>query len=46
MYIFIIALHSFIRWLVVIAGVLAAGRAIWGWVGKKEWAKLDDRLGS
>ncbi|MEK7809732.1 MAG: hypothetical protein AAB571_11700 [Chloroflexota bacterium] len=38
-------LHSITRWLVVIAGVLALGKAIWGWFGKKEWNKVDDRLG-
>ncbi len=38
-------LHSITRWLVVIAGILAAGKALWGWQGKKEWTKMDDRLG-
>lgn len=38
-------LHSITRWLVVIAGMLALGKALWGWLGKKEWNKVDDRLG-
>ncbi len=37
-------LHSITRWLILIAGVLAVGKALWGWLGKKEWNKIDDRL--
>jgi len=38
-------IHSIARWLVVIAGLLAAGKALWGWLGKKEWTRMDERLG-
>jgi hypothetical protein len=45
MYPFILALHNIIRWIVLILGVVAAGRAFIGWFGKKEWAKTDRLLG-
>jgi hypothetical protein len=45
MYPFILALHNIIRWVVIIAGVLAAGKALIGWFGKKEWTKQDRLLG-
>ena len=45
MYPFILAVHNIIRWVVVIAGILAIGRAFIGWFGKKEWAKQDRMLG-
>jgi hypothetical protein len=35
MYAFILALHNIIRWIVLILGLLATGRAISGWSGKK-----------
>lgn len=45
MYNFILILHNLIRWLVLIIGVLAVIRAFYGWLGKKEWVQIDDRLG-
>lgn len=45
MYPFILATHNIIRWVVVIAGILAVGRALVGWLGKKEWIKQDRMLG-
>lgn len=44
-YTIILALHSILRWLVLIAAVAAVVRAGQGWLGKRPWAKLDDRLG-
>lgn len=38
-------LHNLMRLAVVIFGVLAAGRALTGWLGKRGWKPLDDRLG-
>lgn len=38
-------LHSVMRWIVVIAALIAVGRALMGWLGRREWSKLDDRLG-
>jgi len=34
-----------LRWLVLILAVAAVARAFSGWLGKKEWAALDNRLG-
>ena len=45
MYQFLLILHNLLRWIVVIAGVIAIVRAFWGWFGTKPWASLDDRLG-
>jgi F0F1-type ATP synthase membrane subunit c/vacuolar-type H+-ATPase subunit K len=41
----ILSLHSVLRWIVLIAGVAAAGRAIAGWIRQMEWRGLDRRLG-
>lgn len=38
-------LHNLVRWAVVIFGVLAAGRALIGWLGRRGWLPLDNRLG-
>ena len=40
-----LVLHNVLRWIVVVAGLLAAGRAIIGWRSGREWTRLDDRLG-
>jgi hypothetical protein len=45
MYAFILTLHSILRWVVLIVAVVAVVRALLGWLGKKEWTALDDRLG-
>jgi hypothetical protein len=45
MYSFTLTLHSLIRWLVLIAGILAAGRAVIGWLRQADWTGLDNRLG-
>ncbi len=45
MYPYVLMLHSVLRWLVLVAALLAAGRALLGWFGQRPWAKLDDRLG-
>jgi len=45
MYPVVLFLHSWVRWIVAIAAVVAVARAFYGWLGKKEWAKLDDQLG-
>ena len=41
----LLTLHSLVRWVVVIAAVLAVGHAWWGWLGKRAWTPLADRLG-
>jgi hypothetical protein len=45
MYAFILALHNIIRWIVLILGLLATGRAISGWSGKKQWSDIDRKIG-
>lgn len=45
MYELTLTLHSILRWLVVIAAVLAVARGLLGWSGKRPWSGLDDRLG-
>jgi hypothetical protein len=45
MYPAFLMIHSVLRWLVVIAAVAAAGKALAGWLGKQPFTKLDDRLG-
>ena len=45
MYSVVLFLHSWVRWIVMIAAVVAIVRAFYGWLGKKGWAKLDDQLG-
>jgi ABC-type transporter Mla maintaining outer membrane lipid asymmetry permease subunit MlaE len=44
MYPIILTLHSILRWVVLIAAIVAVVRALVGWLGKKEWTSLDDRL--
>lgn len=45
MYSIVLTLHSLIRWLVLLAGLLAAARAIFGWLSNADWISFDNRLG-
>ena len=45
MYGFVLAVHNILRWVVLIAGIVAAVRALIGWFGKKEWTKQDRLIG-
>ena len=45
MHSFLLTLHSLVRWVALIFGVLAAGRALIGWRGKIEWKPLDSQFG-
>lgn len=38
-------LHSWWRWVVLIAAVAAIVKAFIGWFGRQKWQDLDDRLG-
>jgi len=46
MYSFLLPLHSILRWVVLILGVITIGRALIGWLGRKPWTALDNRLSS
>ncbi|QEM13906.1 hypothetical protein [Mucilaginibacter rubeus] len=43
MYAFILALHSLIRWFVLVSLLFALYRAYTGWLGNKTYSKLDNR---
>lgn len=45
MYSFLLATHNIVRWFVLIFGLLAVIMAFVGWLGKKEWKGLDNKLG-
>jgi hypothetical protein len=45
MYLAVLTLHSYLRWIVVILAIAAVVRALSGWLGRKEWTALDRRLG-
>ena len=45
LYSILLPLHSFVRWLVVLAAIAAVGLAFYGWLGKKSWTALDERVG-
>jgi putative Ca2+/H+ antiporter (TMEM165/GDT1 family) len=45
MYLVVLTLHSYVRWIVVILASVAVVRALGGWLGRKEWTALDRRLG-
>ena len=43
MYTAALLLHSWVRWVVLIAGILAVARAVAGMSGGKPWTNADDR---
>lgn len=45
MYPIVLTIHSVLRWLVLIAAVAVLVYAFRGWLGRRAWQKLDDRLG-
>lgn len=45
MYLSVLAFHNLIRWLVLVAGVIAVVWAITGWAGKRAWGTQDKRIG-
>jgi hypothetical protein len=45
MYEVLIPLHSLLRWAVIAFGLLAAGRGLAGWLGRKDWLAPDQRAG-
>lgn len=45
MYTLTLVLHSLLRWVVVVAAIAAVVFAVRGWLGRRGWTTLDDRLG-
>lgn len=43
---FLLDIHSFVRWMIVITGAIAVGRFTVGWVQKSEFGSLDRGLAS
>lgn len=46
MYETVLLLHSWLRWVVVLAGLIAIARGFGGWPGTKAWTRADDRVGA
>jgi hypothetical protein len=45
LYAVVLLIHSYLRWAVILAGLLAFGRAVSGSSGRKPWTPADDRAG-
>jgi len=45
MYLTLLTLHSWLRWVVILAGLYAFARAASGASGRKSWTPADDRAG-
>jgi hypothetical protein len=45
MYSAMLTVHSWLRWVVLLAGLLAAARGIGGWRTGRPWTLRDDRIG-
>lgn len=43
MYSAVLLMHSWLRWAVLIAGLVAVFRGIGGWSGARMWTRVDDR---
>ena len=46
MYPLVLSLHNIVRWIVLILGIFAFIRASIGWLGKRDWAETDRKIGS
>jgi hypothetical protein len=45
LYAVVLLVHSYLRWVVLLAGLIAVGRAVSGTWGRKPWTPADDRAG-
>lgn len=45
MYETVLLIHSWLRWVVLVAGIFAVVRSFAGWQGTKPWTRADDRAG-
>ncbi len=41
----ILQLHGLWRWVLLIAALVTAGKAMIGWLGRQPWGKVDSQLG-
>lgn len=41
----LLPVHNIVRWIVVITALLAVGRALAGWFGKRAWTEMDRKAG-
>lgn len=44
-YSIMLTLHSILRWVILLAGLLAVARACSGWLGQRSWEAADNRAG-
>jgi hypothetical protein len=44
MYPFFLTLHSLLRWVVLLAGIVAVVMALRGWLGQRPWRPLENRV--
>ncbi len=42
---FVMLLHSYGRWVLLVVAAVITLKALVGWLGKQPWRKLDDQLG-
>jgi hypothetical protein len=45
MYTIFIALHSYLRWVVLLLAIMAVARGVSGWRARRPWTPADDRAG-
>lgn len=45
MYPTVLTIHSLLRWIILLAGLLAVARACAGWTGGRSWTATDNRAG-
>ena len=45
MYSLMLIAHSWLRWLVLVAALVALARSMGGWNGRRPWTQADDRAG-
>ena len=46
MYPFLLFLHNILRWVVVILGIVVVALSIYGWISKREYSDLNQKLGT
>jgi magnesium-transporting ATPase (P-type) len=40
----LLTLHSWWRWVVLLVAVITVVKMLFGWLGRREWTRLDDQL--